>query len=634
MKHRLASRRSLPALALPLGFAAAGLLAPARAQAAPSLEDYKYFRSLSVDLLGRIPTRQELDEFRKPGFSIDKWMDEHLKGDDYADRLTRVYADLLHLDINTFRYENRLASLNRIQVLDENGKLIWVYFRHQQKRPQARPNNDAAKPLADFRNGGLCFFPAEVGYTYGGGNLAPQMNYPPSLATQRISKALLDSRTSVVRPWWLYDDYKSATPTSRFNATTWAAKHPGFVLANALNKDLDGTDAVEIRVCKQEANTADMGTDDTTKMPISCLGSYGGLRSSTCGCGPGMEWCFPGSGHSFQNPGAAFRSSKNVLLGTDEPTDLVDFSHLDWLSLWMSQEARQFIFNLFAEDRDFREILTGRHTFVNGPLAQFYYHPARSNWRDFSTGYTNPVPVVDPAALPKDLTPYDAMAWRRVADRGATAAGVLTMPVFQMKYATRRARAHQLYNTFLCRDFVSPPGLQLTTSTDPDLTKRDGCAACHGTLEPLAAYFARNAESDWTYLDAKSFPAVNKACTGAASDPAACRTRYDAVFKTAAGYPLRGAYASTENTEAGAVGLAKSLVAKPEFADCVVQNVATSFLGRELHAEDAALRAQMTDALVKGGFRVKPMIKALLTSTAYRSANNLASDIWRKTGGK
>ena len=208
------------------------------------------------------------------------------------------------------------------------------------------------------------------------------------------------------------------------------------------------------------------------------------------------------------------------------------------------------------------------------------------------------------------------------------------MPVFQMKYATRRARAHQLYNTFLCRDFVAPAGLQLTPSTNPDLTQRDGCAACHGTLEPLSAYFARYTESDWTYLDPQYYPTVNKACTGAATDVAACRTRYDAAFKTAAGFPLRGAYASTVNTEAAAVGLAKSVVAKPEFASCLVQNVASSFLGRELRAEDAALRAAMTDALVKGGYRPRAMIKALMLSTAYRSANNLSSNVWRQTGGK
>jgi hypothetical protein len=618
-------------------------LATSDADAARTLEEYKYFRTLSIDLIGRIPSRKELADFERPEFTFDKWMDEHLKGQDYADRLARVYADLLKLDINTFRYENRLASLNRMQVMDPNGNLIWVYFRHHQKRT----------PAISPGNGGFCFTPAEVGYTYTGGNLLPQANYPP---TTPVTQAVLDARTTTIKPWWLYADYKKPDPTDRYDPATWATRFPGFVLnlptntaanpraaANSLLKELDGvTDVTEIRICKEEANTAEtamvgtnegLGANDPNKgKMVSCLGSYGGRATKNCGCGPGAEWCFPGTSNTFQNPGAVFVSSRNVALGADDPTDQVAFSHLDWLNLWMSQEAKQFFQHLFAEDRDFREVLTGRHTYVNGPLTQFYRHAARSLWRDNSFNYFDPPAVVDPAGLPADLTPYDVDDWRMVKDRGPNAAGILTMPTFLVKYATRRARAHALYNTFLCRSFAAPAGLQLPPSEEPNLMKREGCAACHQTLEPLSAYFTRIPESSWTWLDKSAYPAMNSACTGT-NPPSACRAYYDATFKSGNAYPMRGAYASAENADLGPIGLGQSLVGRPEFARCVAQNIATNFLSREMRTEDAALIDSMVQALTGNGFRIRPMVKVLLQSNAYRSANNLAPSIWRNKGG-
>ena len=68
-----------------------------------------------------------------------------------------------------------------------------------------------------------------------------------------------------------------------------------------------------------------------------------------------------------------------------------------------------------------------------------------------------------------------------------------------------RAKAHVLYNVFLCREFVSED-TTLTPSDNPDLTTRSGCADCHATLEPLSAHFSRIIESDWTYLPQASFP--------------------------------------------------------------------------------------------------------------------------------
>ena len=107
--------------------------------------------------------------------------------------------------------------------------------------------------------------------------------------------------------------------------------------------------------------------------------------------------------------------------------------------------------------------------------------------------------------MPTALVPEDTATWLPVADRGPHASGILTMPIFLTKYGSRRARAHVAYSAFLCKDFVADTA-KLAPSDEPDLTKRPGCSTCHQTLEPMAAYFTRVAESDWTWLPATSVP--------------------------------------------------------------------------------------------------------------------------------
>jgi hypothetical protein len=260
---------------------------------------------------------------------------------------------------------------------------------------------------------------------------------------------------------------------------------------------------------------------------------------------------------------------------------------------------------------------------VNGPLAQFYrfFAGATCCGPGADAGYSQPEPLVDPGAIPDALVPEDTATWLPVADRGPHAAGVTTMPVFLTKYGSRRARAHVLYNAFLCKDFVAD-AVKLAPSTEPDLTKRAGCSACHQTLEPLAAYFTRVAESDWTFLPASTFPIEQPRCANTPNNPL-CKNVYDPAF----GSQLRGAYASPSHAEAGPVGLAQALVAAPEFAPCVVQNVAQSFLGRPLQPEDEAWKTQLTKVFVDGGYRLRALVRAIVTSPRYRAGNDLRRGI-------
>ena len=231
-------------------------------------------------------------------------------------------------------------------------------------------------------------------------------------------------------------------------------------------------------------------------------------------------------------------------------------------------------------------------------------------------GTSQPEPLVEPGVVPDALVPQDTATWLPIADRGPHASGILTMPVFLTKYGSRRARAHAVYGAFLCKDFVAD-AVKLAPSDDPDLTKRPGCSSCHQTLEPMAAYFTRIAESDWTWLPASVFPMTQPLCEGPKA-PAACKQIYDPAFGK-----LRGAYAAPAHADAGPAGLAQDIINAPDFAPCVVQNVAQSLLGRVLAPEDDPWKTQLVKVFVDGGYRMKALVRAILRSPRYRAGNDV-----------
>ncbi len=593
-----------------------------------TLLDYKYFRTLCIDLLGRMPTEQDLQAFESPDFNLETWIDAHLGTDTYADRLTRVYSDLIRPQTVSFLVGTNRNTLARILIKDDTGKDTWVYFRPGQRRArhaQVPKTTDPTYPQwNNLTRGGFCLLESETGLKYPDINAA----LAPTGTAKPVVKAVLDQYTTVVKPWWLYADYRSATPIDRYSATTWPTRFPGYTINNELLKESDAkTDVMQIRVCKEEAETASQAPQDTAPANmLDCRTGFGVSNSQGCGCGPGLEMCMPAAHFLHSQPRAAFVSSRNTLLGVDDPTDSQSFEYRTWQSLWVAQEPQVFLYNLFLEDRDFRELVNAKYSYVNGPLAQFYKLSSRSNWNDKDLGATS---LPSPDAMPTDLIPQQVMTWRKV-DTGVSSAGLLTMPLFLFKYATRRARAHAVYSMFLCRDFVAPAGLMLPPSKENDLMKREGCAACHQTLEPLSAFFARWAENDWSFIDPKLYPALNPTCKQTnGSIPASCTARYDNIFSSSTSGMLRGAYASTGNADVGAAGMAEYLIQRADFAPCVAQNMAESFLGRSLGTEDSLLRDEMTAALVENGYKVKPLIKVLLKSQQYRSANNLASQVWR-----
>ncbi|AKU95598.1 hypothetical protein AKJ09_02262 [Labilithrix luteola] len=601
-----------------------------------TLDDYRHFRIASIDLLGRMPTRDEIAAFERPNFDFDKWIDGRLRGPTYVERLTRIYMDLLRLEPN-LNFSPAPAQLYRHEVLEADGTKTLVYYRRTQRREAAAVDGE------------FCFSPDEMG-------VVVRPNAPDVGTLKPISKKLLDERTVLVRPWWLYRDYKSAQPTQRYMAE-WSNPDVQYKPVESLLSEPDGKPTTAIRICREEASTSELGhvyTSGRTKAPgrddklpggrtspppldkpfalqhkgerVSCDTRAALENAVDCGCGVGLERCIPNDGNGEGN---AFYFPNKMPLGPGFPLDLAKQRAERWYPYWWSREAVHFLDDLFDEDRDFRQILTGRQSFVNGPLAQFYRTIQRTNCcgPETSFGMNEELsPLFDPKNVPADLMPHDVDTWRLVSDRGPHAAGILTTPMFLQKYATARARAAVLYNAFLCKSFVAE-NAQLTPSTEPNLMKRPGCQTCHATLEPLAAYFARVEPSSSVFLPATNFPAINSACRKDKNGKlnGNCNALYDVAFADDKGATLRSAYGSISNADAEPVGAGRAVTQMPEFAECAVQRVTSSFLGRPTSPDDAALLASLQKDFVASGYRMRALVRGIVRSREYRDANNVGS---------
>src|SRR5260221_7082837 len=115
-----------------------------------ALPDYRYFRALSIDLAGRPPTRDELAAFERADFDVDAWIDTHLVGPTYAERMRRIYMDVLRLEVGpSFQFVPNPAMLRRQQVTGPDGTPIYVYFRRGQRRVDAETDGDICLTQAE-----------------------------------------------------------------------------------------------------------------------------------------------------------------------------------------------------------------------------------------------------------------------------------------------------------------------------------------------------------------------------------------------------------------------------------------------------------------------------------------------------
>jgi hypothetical protein len=584
-----------------------------------TLDEYRYFRALAVDLKGRVPTRDEITQFERPGFELGPWVEEQLRGTGYVDRITRVYMDALRLEANPLvTFTPAPATLAAETIKDDRGQLVRVFYRRGQRR---------AREITD---GDFCLSAAESG-------IDTTKARPAAEALPQVSRDVLEKMTTTVRPWWIYRDYRTPHASERIDES-WTPSRYFQPYKDLLTQPDGKTKITDVRVCREEAQTPDHGTlwlsgrprtppppGRTLPMPydepyakahegeaVECASQLALAASIDCGCGVGLERCLPQLGDyalSFMLPPREPIGLENAL--NFGPNQVSHYQR--W---WWHQEILEILGHVLSEDRDIRELVTGKYTYMNGPLAQFYrwVEPSNCCGHERILGMMNETePLVLPERTPP-LLPHETDVWTFVPDRGPRAAGILTTAAFLEKFASRRARAAAAYTGLLCKNFVAdasgaPP------SKDPNLMVRPGCASCHATLEPLAAYFTHVKEGSMTFLSLHTEDAQCRLRDGKLIGY--CPDFYDAPFSSASAGLLRGAYGSREHADAGPAALGAALAASPDYVRCAVDQVTSSFLGRPLTPDDEPLRERLLARFVESGLRMRTLVRSLVLDPVY-----------------
>ena len=481
------------------------------------------------------------------------------------------------------------TTLRRQSILVEGGQTVYVYFRQGQRRCARRPTASSASPK--------------------------QRPACSSRATPRrparaiaVTQAALDANTVVVQPWWLYRDYQSPTPADRY-AATWQSAVSEFRAGaraaqrarrhdahhrdpNLQRRSAGRSDGHGLQDRPQSARgghpsslrTALAASRPTAASPrahggemVACNSNTAIMSSTECGCGVGLERCMPGGSAGLRSAGihhSAFASPRRrrshrgrrrsaVLLGSPLVGRRGAALHR-YAARRGSRFSRDAHRQVHGHQRSARAVL---------PCAS---RPRRAA----ATATTSATSSPRRSSIPPRCPPICAFTTPRsgssVADRGPHASGLLTMPVFLTKFGSRRGRAHVLYSTFLCREFVAGD-IKLEPSTEPNLMKRSGCNTCHVALEPLAAYFSRVQESDWTYLPGGELSHQDDHQVRRTPIRPRCRARARASTIPRSPTRRRASCAaptpSDENANAGPAGIAQHLVTAQEFPGCIAQKL-------------------------------------------------------------
>lgn len=218
------------------------------------------------------------------------------------------------------------------------------------------------------------------------------------------------------------------------------------------------------------------------------------------------------------------------------------------------------------------------------------------------------------AAWPVDY-PAGETGWRQVHyTDGRPAAGVLTTNGLWWRYMSsfsnaNRARANAVSRTFLCEDYLSKPidfdrnvNILDGDALNDALQNNPGCAACHYSLDPLAAYMW-----GFFYYDYSS-PAET--------------TRYHAererLWDDYADGVGPGYYGEPGYTMAD---LGAQIAADPRFVGCGVRQVWEGLLQRGEVLEDTESLLTHRAAFEAGGLTLRALYRSVLQAPEYRTVS-------------
>lgn len=264
----------------------------------------------------------------------------------------------------------------------------------------------------------------------------------------------------------------------------------------------------------------------------------------------------------------------------------------------MTEEARQFVADLVWNDRNFLDLFTAEHTFINADLAAIYNVPA-------------PAKEFDRVLLPA------------AAERGGLLGQTLFLSLTAKPDDTSpTARGLFIREQFLCQHVAEPPpgvntNLPEITEAKPQTNRErmrehatnPSCAACHNLIDPIGFAFEKfdaiGARRDKYKL---TFFGVDE--DGGDRRPQA-RTVELAMDTT-------GYVAGIPNSQFSSPReLGQVLARAPQCQECLVKQFFRYTTGRTETAADRPLLRQVTEDFRRSQFRFRELMIALVRAREF-----------------
>jgi hypothetical protein len=327
----------------------------------------------------------------------------------------------------------------------------------------------------------------------------------------------------------------------------------------------------------------------------SC-GSLAGTARAECGCGADARWCY--------GPAATVRIPiENAL----------------------REQLARAVDDVSTGRKPYTDLVLSTRAHVDGKVAYWLEHLAPLYQTNLTVNFPDPTE-------PYPAKPFSDATWVEI-DRGGLHAGVLTLPVFLLKFQTNRGRANRFRIAFQGEYFVPPanatpqPGCSDTAS---DLTKRCICQYCHSKLEPLAAHFGAFAEAGSTPLTAAAqLPKQNAACRGAGANTLCGRFYVTDTASPRAGWLKAYEYADehpeyASNIERGPRALAQAIVQDGTLARVAVRSTFEELVKREMriageNSDERDLLERLAAEFAASGYSYPALVKKIVSLPQYRS---------------
>ncbi len=354
----------------------------------------------------------------------------------------------------------------------------------------------------------------------------------------------------------------------------------------------------EVKVCAFDASaTLSIPSYDGSGRTFDCSKSaYLSPKNGRCGCGPNLRWCM---------------------------TSTVQREILNSLT----EQTQRFVSDIVKNHKPYTQVLVGKEIELNGPISHYFrYQTAAAG----NLTYATPVQNYSIPTIPY----HEKKTWKKVM-RTNLHAGLLTMPLYLLKFSSNRGRANRFYNAFLCTHFQAPPG-GLPPASDschdePNLMKRCGCKYCHQTVEPSAAYWGRWAEAGMAVQNAAEYPKISSFCKKMQNrgNPT-CRRFYfypgDDKEMKFLGYLRSYVFATKSmepNIEKGPILLAQRSIDNGSFASCTTRRMWTWFVGKAPHAQQESQMLELASRFKSNNYDLLKLIQAIVSTPEYRQGRLL-----------